>query len=107
MPTHERRRRPRVTVLGSLYGRLVALDVPVSVRNISLSGMSIETEIPFPIGTSHAFEILLGDETVVRVAGEIIHCNRVEEDADDRYVSGIRFTDEEPENVATLMKQIT
>ena len=48
----ERRRSPRVELVGRLHGHDVSLDVPVVVRELSLGGMAIETTFSFPIPVS-------------------------------------------------------
>ena len=105
--TTERRKNPRVQILGKLHGHIVALDVPVTVSEISLGGMRIETDIAFPIGSMHAFQLTLGDGSVVRVTGRAVHCRRVAHDNADRYETGIQFADEAPEVVADLMDHLS
>ena len=89
----ERRRNPRVAILGKLHGRVVALDLAVTVTEISLGGMGIQTAIPFPIDAVHEFQLTLGDGSVVRLRGRVAHCQRVPGD-EERYVSGIQFMEE-------------
>ena len=61
--TSERRRSTRIEILGRLHGRVVSLDVPVRVREISLGGMAIETAVSFAEGAVHDFRLRLGDGT--------------------------------------------
>lgn len=91
--TSDRRRNPRVAILGKLHGHIVTLDVPVSVLEISLGGMGIQTTVPFPVDAIHAFQLTLGDNSVVRLKGRIAHCQRVAGD-EERYISGVQFIDE-------------
>jgi hypothetical protein len=91
--TGDRRRNPRVAILGKLHGRVVTLDVAVTVLEISLGGMGIQTTVPFPVGATHSFQLTLGDNSVVHLKGRIAHCQRLAGD-EDRYVSGVQFIDE-------------
>jgi hypothetical protein len=91
--TTERRRNPRAAILGKLHGHIVTLDVAVTVTEISLGGMGIQTAVPFPVGAVHSFQLTLGDNSVVHVKGRIAHCQRVPGD-EERYLSGIEFLDE-------------
>jgi hypothetical protein len=92
----ERRASPRIEILGRLHGHLVSLDVAVTVREISLGGMAIETPIAFPIGAVHEFMLTLGDGSTVPLTGQVVHCRNVAApDADPSYVSGVRFLDDE------------
>jgi hypothetical protein len=59
--TGERRRAPRVDLVGQLRGELVSVDLPIVVREISLGGMSIETSEAFEIESRHSFVLTLGD----------------------------------------------
>ena len=91
--TSERRRSPRVAILGKLHGHIVTLDVSVMVLEISLGGMGIQTTVPFPVDAVHSFQLTLGDNSVVHLKGRIVHCQRVAGE-DERYISGIQFIDE-------------
>jgi hypothetical protein len=95
--SHDRRRSPRVAILGKLHGRIVTLDVAIAVAEISLGGMGIQTDVPFPVGAVHSFQLTLGDDSVVHLKGRVAHCQRLPGEA-ERYLSGIQFLeDEEPE----------
>jgi hypothetical protein len=89
----DRRRNPRIQLLGRLHGRVVALEVAVTVTEISLGGMAIVTEIEFPKGAEHEFILTLGDDSTVHLKGRVAHCQKVAGDA-DRFISGIEFIEE-------------
>jgi hypothetical protein len=95
--TDDRRRHPRVAILGQLHGHIVALDTTVTVTEISLGGMGIQTDIAFPIGAVHDFQLTLGDNSVVRLRGRVAHCQRLASGS-ERYVSGIEFVDDPVES---------
>jgi hypothetical protein len=109
--THDRRRAPRIELLGRLHGHSVSLDLPVTVLEISLGGMAIQTGLPFPIGAVHAFRLTLGDESTVELNGRVMHCrNTAPADATPVYVSGIQFVEDEPGDegptVSDLIKRV-
>lgn len=90
----DRRRSPRVEVLGKLQGQVVSLDVPIRVREISLGGMSIETQQGFSTGAVQEFLLTLGDGSSVELSGRVVY-SRLTTDAERTfYVSGIQFVDE-------------
>jgi hypothetical protein len=94
--TRERRRNPRIQIYGKLHGQLVALDVPVTVTEISLSGLRFETGIDFPAGAVHEFRLTLGDESAVFIKGSVVHCRRISAAGEPaRFIVGVRFIDDE------------
>jgi hypothetical protein len=90
----DRRRNPRIQILGRLHGRIVAMDVAVTATEISLGGMAIQTDISFPVGAIHEFQLTLGDESSVVLKGLIAHCQRVGDESGG-YLSGVEFIDED------------
>jgi hypothetical protein len=102
--TDDRRRSPRVQLLGRLHGTMVSLDVPVDVIEMSLGGMSVETTISFPIGAVHTFSLTLGDGSTVELTGTVRHCRNVApSDAAPRYVVGFQFVDDGGDIVDSLI----
>jgi len=100
----ERRRSPRLQLLGQLHGQLVALDVPIAVTEISLGGLRIEAGIDFPVGATHEFALTLGDESTVRIRGRVMHSSRVSaSDAGARFVVGVQFLGDDDEGPSTGM----
>ncbi len=94
----ERRRSSRVELLGRLHGRVVSLDLPVTVREISLVGLSIQTSVPFPVGALHEFRLTLGDDSTVLLRGRIVYCRELATEEDDAaFVLGVEFVDESPQ----------
>lgn len=91
----ERRRSPRIELLGQLHGRVVAYDGSVVVRNISLGGLSLESTFPFTVGVVHSFRLTLGDDSSVELRGTILRCaEETGPDGAQRYVTGVKFMDE-------------
>ena len=92
----ERRNSPRIEILGKLHGHTVAFDVPVLVREISLGGMAVETEIELAEGSVHDFLLTLGDGSTVELAGRVMHSRLISEEGEPAYVSGVQFIDDQP-----------
>ena len=83
--------------MGRLHGHTVAFDVPVLVREISLGGMAVETDIPLGDGAVHEFLLTLGDGSTVELTGRVMHCRQVADLGEpERYVSGVQFVDDQP-----------
>ncbi len=111
--SNERRSSPRLQLLGQLHGQLVALDVPITVTEISLGGLRMETGIEFPVGATHEFALTLGDESVVRVRGRVMHSGRVASGPDHapRFIIGVQFVDDDdasdPGTVGAIIKRLS
>ena len=92
----ERRRAPRIQVLGRLHGHVVSLDTTVTVREVSLVGLSFSAAIPFPLGAIHEFRLTLGDESDVQLRGRVVRCTETNDPDGQRvYVMGVQFIDDE------------
>jgi hypothetical protein len=103
--SHERRRSPRVQILGRLHGQVVAFDLPVAVIDISLGGLNFQASVPFPVGAVHDFRLTLGDASHVVLRGRVVHSTLIADDDDAHvYVMGVQFIDEEPEVEGVLRK---
>jgi hypothetical protein len=109
--TTERRRNPRIQIFGKLHGYLVALDLPVSVTEISLGGMSLDTTIDFPVGVIHEFRLTAGEQSPVVLKGRVMHCRRgAVLDQVSHYVVGVQFIDQDAgttESVGALIDRIS
>jgi len=88
----ERRQSHRVEVLGQLHGHVVALKLPLVVRDIGSGGFSVETPVPFPIDSTHLFRFTTAEGHEVRVKAESVRCLRVSpSDAHPAYITGFEF----------------
>jgi hypothetical protein len=105
----ERRRWPRIELLGRLNVQIVAVAVPIRVREISLGGLSFESAIPFPVDALHEFRLTLGDQAAVILRGRIVRSLPATGD-DERFVIGVQFLDDEPPagepTIGDLIRQI-
>jgi hypothetical protein len=91
----ERRRAPRVELVGQLRGELVSVDRPIVIREISLGGMSIETSEPFEIESRHRFVLTLGDGAGVLVLGRVAYSRRIDRPQGAIFVTGLQFLDDD------------
>jgi hypothetical protein len=95
--SRDRRRSPRIEILEQIHGHVASLDVAVRVREMSLGGMSLETDFAFPIGAVHDFRLTLGDGSTVVLRGRVLRCReQTNEEGTRAFVSGIQVLDEDP-----------
>jgi hypothetical protein len=92
----DRRRSPRIELVGRLHGHVVSMGVPVSVREISIGGLSMETPFAFPVGAIHDFRLTLGDGSAVDLRGRVVY-SRVDASATEptAFVTGVQFVDDD------------
>ncbi len=91
-PARDRRRAPRVEVLGQLHGAIVALRVPITVRDAGPGGFSIETAIPFPDRAEHQFRFTTDQGLEAILTATSVYCLRTSpEDAAPAYLTGFEF----------------
>jgi hypothetical protein len=102
--TLERRRFPRIEILNRIHGHVTAFDVFVTVRDISLGGMSVETAFPFPEGALHEFRLTMGQQAQAVVQGRVLRSREhVRGDGGRVYISGIEFVEQVPPGVIAEM----
>jgi hypothetical protein len=92
--SNDRRRSTRIEILGRIHGRVASLEIPVTVREMSLGGMAIETPVAFPAGAKQHFSLTLGDGSAVLLSGVVRHCRQLSDAP--AFLSGIEFVDDEP-----------
>jgi hypothetical protein len=97
----ERRLAPRVNLLMELKGELIALDEPATVQNLSLLGMTIQTNVPLGPNGPHEFRLYL-DGGTLDVKTRVVHSRVVVERDDVSYISGLAFVDLTPDAEAAL-----
>ncbi len=94
--TTERRRSPRIEILGKLHGHSVALNVPVRVTEISMEGMGLQTDFALPTDAVHSFRLTLGDGSTVILTGRVVRCLKlIRDEGQPVYLSGVEFVDED------------
>lgn len=103
----DRRRSPRIELLGRVRGHIVSLDTPVVVRDMSLGGMSMESAFPFEVGSRHEFRLALGDGSLVLLRGEIRHSRNIGVPGGTAlYLTGVQFVDEAPPDGETTVADL-
>jgi PilZ domain len=92
----ERRRSPRVELLGLVSGRLLQPGTPIVVRDMSLGGLSTETPFPLERGSVHDLQLTLGDGAAVDLRARVMHCRNIAAEGETpNYFTGFQFVDEE------------
>ena len=69
------------------------LDGPhnYGVKNMSISGMRIETDMRVDVGARYPMEISLEDNRTIKVLGRVVSCLEVNDRAPKHYAIGIEF----------------
>jgi hypothetical protein len=88
-----RRRYPRLEVLGLVNGHLMPLDVPLTVLDLSQGGFSVHSSTPFPPGARHHFRFTTLRDEEIAVDATAVHCRLVAADAHGHvgYITGFEF----------------
>lgn len=110
-PIDERRRTPRLEILGQVLGNLAQLNAPVKVRDIGLGGFGIETAFPLPVGAVRSFRFTLADRSFVIVDAKVIDCRTWSPGGVERFVTDLEFIDSPTEDgkstAADLIDKLT
>ena len=90
---HENHRdAERIQLLGDLRGEVMVFE-PMTIKEISVGGVQIETRFPLQLDSLHEFRLTLGDRSVV-VKGRVVHCSITDVDQEAvLYRSGVEFVD--------------
>ena len=92
----ERRGAPRYALHGRLHSQIVSIETPVVVREMSLSGLSFQCAMPFPVGAIHEFHLRLGDDSEVQLRGRITRTHEEpQRDGTRLYITGVQFVEDE------------
>jgi hypothetical protein len=67
----DKRETERVAILGELYGEMMVFQ-PMQIREISNSGVTVETRYPLQLNSLHELRLTLGHQSVV-VKGRVVH----------------------------------
>ena len=104
----ERRRHPRVRVLGELYGRVVAFDAPGGIQNIGLGGFSIVGPLAFPVDAEHQFEVTAPDGATSVIKGRAAYSSpQPGPNGATSYLTGFELVVDEPGDVAVMEDLLT
>jgi hypothetical protein len=86
----DKRDAERVAILGELQGEMMVFQ-PMQIKEISVSGVTVETRFPLHIDSLHDIRLLLG-ETPVILKGRVIHSRISDVDQDIvTYRTGLEF----------------
>lgn len=89
-PPDRTRTSPRVEILGELHGELMVFQ-PMIVREISRSGVLVETGFPLHVNSLHELRLTLGSKAIV-VKGRVVHCSIADVEQERvTYRSGLEF----------------
>lgn len=90
MSRDERRDGDRIPILGELTGGVMVFQ-PMTVTEIGVGGMQIETRTPLQLDSLHDFRLPLDDKPVV-LKGRVVHCRISDVDTNQViYRTGIEF----------------
>ena len=80
------------------------LDGPhnYGVKNMSISGMRIETDMRVDVGARYPMEISLEDNRTIKVLGRVVSCLEVNDRAPKHYAVGIEFIEMSDEDKKKL-----
>lgn len=99
----EHRDGDRIPILGELHGEVMVFE-PMAIKEISLSGVQVETSFPLHLDSLHEFRLTLGDRSIV-VKGRVVHCTISDVDQEIvLYRSGVEFI-EPSERVASVIAE--
>ena len=106
-PALERRRSPRLQLLGEVHGQLVGMAVPILVRDLSEGGFSIDTTLEFPDDAVHRFRLTpaASDQAII-VQARAVHSYLNVVDKQARFVTGFAFTAEQPHTTHSAIERL-
>lgn len=69
-------------------------DLLIRVRELSVTGCSVETDVPLAANAVHNLSLEIGDGSVLMVRAWVAHTRREErQDGNHVYITGLEFTD--------------
>jgi len=108
----DRRRWPRVEVLGHIHGIVVPMNLQVALHDASFGGFAIDSPISFPVDGTHQFRFFLPDGPPVVLNARVAHCRPLPTtDGRNAYRVGLEFAhlhaERDRQSVDRLIAQIT
>jgi hypothetical protein len=91
MSKRDRRRSPRIPVLGEIQAHLLPEGLPVPVLDLSAGGFALQSVTPFERGTALAFEFHSRHCAKLIVRAVNVHCLHVTADDESWYIAGFAF----------------
>jgi hypothetical protein len=88
----EKRDAARVPILGELQGEMMVFQ-PMVVKDVSITGATVETRYPLHLNSLHDLRLALGDTSIV-VKGRVVHSRICDVDQDIvTYTTGVEFVE--------------
>jgi hypothetical protein len=84
------RRAPRIDVLTRVEGRLVALNTPVIIHDLSRTGFAVVSQCEFEPGQLLDFQLVADEGPSIKVTAEAVHSRPMHTGA-GLYLSGFKF----------------
>jgi hypothetical protein len=91
--TADRRRSPRVEVLGRIAGESGPAHVRVTLLNMSRSGFMMQSSVNHPLGHILEFRFTVAEEESIVLRGRVVHVMRTTGAHTTSYISGLEFVD--------------
>jgi PilZ domain-containing protein len=91
IPDTERRRFPRIEILGRIQGKIRPLDVPITLLNLSLGGFLMQTTTEYRVGEIHEFQLTMHRRDPIMLRARIAHAMRVTAEGGPLYLFGLEF----------------
>jgi len=94
----ERRRYPRIEILGRVKGVVRPLDVQITLLNLSLGGFLMQTPNEYHLGETHEFQLTMAQTDPIVVSARIAHVMRVTVEHKPLFLCGLEFVDSSAAN---------
>jgi hypothetical protein len=95
----DRRQSPRVELPSGEDGPLLSVELIVSVRETSAGGFSVESQLPFPVGSAHGFRVENRSGQSATVHAVCRHSMRINRtNGSTSYIAGFEFTSQSAES---------
>jgi Tfp pilus assembly protein PilZ len=91
--TPERRRYPRIEILGRVRGAVRPLDVQITMLNLSLGGFLMQTPMQYQIGETHEFQLTMAQKDPIVVRARIAHAMPVTVEHGPLFLFGLEFVE--------------
>ena len=86
----DKRDAERFKILGEIHGEVMVFQ-PMVVREVSLTGVQVESSFPLQLNSLHDFRLRLGARSIV-IKGRVAHCSISDVDQEVVvYRSGVEF----------------
>jgi hypothetical protein len=101
----DRRRSARLEVLGRIQGELRALDLPITVLNVSQGGFLMQAPLDFPLGGSHDFRFTAPGREPIVLTAHVVHVMSAIGAGSATYLLGLEFEQQDTaaREIATLL----